>query len=280
MAKSAARAAGERFRKLHDRETAFIMPNPWDVGTARILASMGFEALATTSAGMAFALGMPEGRASREQVLAHCRMIVQATDLPVSADLEKGFGDSPDAVAETIGAAAAIGLAGCSIEDHTGQPDDPIFSFDLAVDRICAAAEACRKLDHDFVLTARAENFLWDRPDLDDTISRLKAFEEAGADVLYAPGLHDLDTIRIVCAALTKPINVIMGMPGATFGLEELADAGVKRISIGSALARAAFGAVLRAGNEMAEEGRFTFASQAAGFQELEQIFSAFMPDR
>ena len=268
---------GRDFRSLHQGEGAFIMPNPWDVGTARILASQGFKALATTSAGMAFALGRPEGQTSRDDVLAHCRMMVEATDLPVSADLEKGFGDSPEAVAETIHAAAATGLAGCSIEDHTNRPDDPIFSFDLAVERIQAAVEACRSLDHDFVLTARAENFLWDRPDLDDTIARLQAFEKAGADVLYAPGLRDLETIRTVCAAVGKPVNVIMGMPGVTFGTEELADAGVKRISVGSALARAVLGTLMRAGEEMANDGTFSFGGDAAGFGELEAIFSSFM---
>ena len=203
-------------------------------------------------------------------------MMVLATDLPVSADLEKGFGDSPDAVADTIRAAAAVGLTGCSIEDHTNRPDDPIFSFDLAVERIHAAVEACQGLDQDFVLTARAENLLWDRPDLDDTIRRLQAFEKAGADVLYAPGLHDLEIIRTVCAAVDKPVNVIMGMPGITFGINELAEAGVKRISVGSALARAALGTFLRAGSEMAEKGTFTFAENAAGFDELQTIFSTF----
>ena len=271
---------GERFRDLHQRDGVFIMPNPWDVGTARILASMGFEALATTSAGMAFALGRPEGHTPADDVLAHCSMMVSATELPVSADLEKGFGDSPEDVADTIRAAAATGLAGCSIEDHTNRPDDPIFAFELAVERIQAAVEACRALDHDFVLTARAENFLWDRPDLDDTIARLQAFEKAGADVLFAPGLHDLETIRTVCAALSKPVNVIMGMPGATFGVDELAEAGAKRISVGSALARAAFGAFLRVSEEMANKGTFTFAKDAAGFQELEQIFSTFVGRR
>lgn len=267
---------GEQFRALHHGERAFIMPNPWDVGTARLLASMGFEALATTSAGMAFALGRPEGWISNEEVLAHCRVIVSATDLPVSADLEKGFGDSPATVAETIRAAAATGLAGCSIEDHTGRQDDPIFPFALAVERIEAAVDACRGLDHDFVLTARAENFLWDRLDLDDVVKRLQAFEKAGADVLYAPGLRDLEAIRTVCAALAKPVNVIMGMPGTTFGIEELSEAGVRRISVGSALARAAFGAVLRAGGEMADKGTFSFAEQAAGFEDLNSIFKTF----
>ncbi len=274
------RDLGSQFRRLHDGETAFIMPNPWDVGTARMLASMGFKALATTSAGMAFALGKPEGRATKEDVLAHCRMIVSATDLPVSADLEKGFGDSPEETAETIRAAAATGLAGCSIEDHTNRRGDPIFPFELAVERIQAAAEACRGLEEDFVLTVRAENFLWDRPDLDDTIKRLQAFEHAGADVLYAPGLHDLDSIHAVTSSLTKPVNVIMGMPGVTFGVEELSVIGVKRISIGSALARAALGAVMRAGEEMATRGTFTFAEEAAGFSQLESIFATFEPDR
>ncbi len=269
---------GRQFRDLHRGSGAFVIPNPFDVGTARILASLGFKALATTSAGMAFALGKPEGQVSRNETLAHCRMMVEATDLPVSADLEKGFGDSPNAVADTIGAAAATGLAGCSIEDHTNRPDDPIFPFDLAVERIQAAAEACRSLDHDFVLTARAENFLWERPDLDDTIRRLQAFEAAGADVLYAPGLRDLEDIRTVCAALGKPVNVVMGMPGVTFGIDELAGAGVKRISVGSALARAALGTFVRAAEEMAKQGTFTFAKDAAGFDELQTIFSAFMP--
>jgi 2-methylisocitrate lyase-like PEP mutase family enzyme len=273
------RPSDPSFRALHQGETAFVMPNPWDIGTARLLASMGFKALATTSAGMAFALGRPEGRNTREEVLDHCRMIVSATDLPVSADLEKGFGDSPEDAAETIRAAAATGLAGCSIEDHTNRRDDPIFPFELAVERIQAAAEACRGLDHDFVLTARAENFLWDRPDLDDTINRLQAFERAGADVLYAPGLRDLDSIRAVTSALTKPVNAIMGMPGVTFGVKELSALGVKRISIGSALARAALGAVLRAGEEMAERGTFTFADEAAGFSRLDSIFATFEQD-
>ena len=269
-----------QFRRLHERDGAFVIPNPWDIGSARILAAMGFEALATTSAGMAFALGRPEGQCFQDDVLAHCRMIAGATSLPVSADLEKGFGDSPDAVAETIHLAAKTGLAGCSIEDHTGRKDDPIFPFDFAVERISAASEACRALDHDFVLTARAENFLWDRPDLDDTMARLNAFEQAGADVLYAPGLHDLETIRTVCSALSKPVNVIMGMPGVSFCVAELEEAGVKRISIGSALARAAFGAVLKASAEMAKKGTFTFAHDAAGFKELDDLFSTFVAKR
>jgi 2-methylisocitrate lyase-like PEP mutase family enzyme len=267
---------GEIFRALHTRTDAFVIPNPWDKGTARLLASAGFEALATTSAGLAFSLGVPEGRVSRERALAHCRDIVEATDLPVSADLEKGFGNSPQDVAETIRAAAETGLAGCSIEDYTGRADDPIFEFDLAVERIAAAVEACRELPHDFVLTARAENFLHGRRDLDDTIKRLEAFEAAGADVLYAPGLRDLETIRKLCAAVGKPVNVVMGLPGATFGVPELAEAGAKRISVGSALARLAYGAVVEAAKEMATQGTFQFSDRAIGFKALEDTFAAY----
>lgn len=263
-----------KFRALHNRPGAFIIPNPWDVGTARILASLGFEALATTSAGLAFTLGVRDGEVSREEALAHCRAIAGACDLPVSADLEKGFGDRPEDVAKTIRDAAATGLAGCSIEDHSDRGDDPIFEFNLAVERIQAASEAKRDLPHDFVLTARCENFLWGRQDLDDTIKRLQAFEGVGADVLYAPGLRDLETIRMVCTSVTKPVNVVMGIPGTTFGLGELADVGVKRVSVGSALSRAAFGAFVRAAQEMKECGTFTFSSDAIGFSELENYFA------
>lgn len=262
------------FRLLHEEPGAFIIPNPWDVGTARILAALGFKALATTSAGMAFSLGVAEGSVSREDTLLHCRALVSATPLPVSADLEKGFGDSPESAAETIRVAAGIGLAGCSLEDHTGNPDDPIYDFSLAVERIHAAAEARAALPHDFVLTARCENFMWGRPDLDDTIRRLQAFERAGADVLYAPGLKDLGTIRLVCGALSKPVNVVMGLPGTTFGVADLAAVGVKRISVGSALARLAYGAVVAAAREMAADGTFRFAGQAMGFAELEGFFT------
>lgn len=263
-----------RFRALHARDGAFIIPNPWDVGTARILASMGFEALATTSAGMAFALGVKDGDVPREQVLAHCSEIVCATDLPVSADLEMGFGPAPDDVSETIREAAATGLAGCSIEDYTERDNDPIFDFGLAVERIESAVEAKLNLADDFVLTARCENFLRGRPDLDDTIRRLQAYEHAGADVLYAPGLRDLDTIRKVCESVTRPVNVVMGMPGATFGVAELADAGVKRISVGSALSRAALGAFVRAAQEMQEKGSFAFVEDAIGFADIEDFFA------
>lgn len=270
--------AASAFRALHDGPGAFIIPNPWDIGTARILASLGFKALATTSAGMAFALGIREGQATPDQVLDHCRSLVAATSLPVSADLEKGFGDSPESVAETIRAAAATGLAGGSIEDHTGDPDRPIYELGLAVDRIAAAVDAARAVPGDFVLTARCENLLWGRDDLDDTIRRLQAFEAAGADVLYAPGLHDLETIRTVCSAVTKPVNVVMGMPGATFDAAELAAAGVRRISVGSALARRAYGAFIEAAREMAGDGSFGFAHKAMGFAEIEGHFAARAP--
>lgn len=264
------------FRALHQRDGAFIIPNPWDIGTARVLAAMGFEALATTSAGFAFSLGVREGVISRDQALDHCRAIVEATDLPVSADLENGFGESPERVAETIAAAAETGLAGGSIEDHTGRRGDPIYPFNLSVERIAAAAEAARALPRDFVLTARCENFLWQRPDLDDTIKRLQAFSAAGADVLYAPGLRDLDIIRTVCQSVDKPVNVVMGLPGVSLNAHDLATAGVKRISIGASLSRLAFGAVMRAAREMTEKGTFTFAAEAAGFAELETMFSKF----
>jgi 2-methylisocitrate lyase-like PEP mutase family enzyme len=262
------------FRKLHEAPGAFIIPNPWDIGSARILANMGFKALATTSAGMAFSLGMREGKVSKAEALAHCRMIAEATPLPVSGDLEKGFGDRAEEVAQTIRDAAQTGLAGGSIEDHTGRPDDPIFDFTLAVERIHAAAEAVRALPRDFVLTARAENFLWDRPNLDDTIKRLQAFEKAGADVLFAPGIDDLESIRLVCSSVSKPVNVIMGLPGMNFGIAEAAEAGAKRISVGSALARLAYGSLVGAADEMAKSGTFNFSRQAIGFAELESLIA------
>ena len=262
------------FRALHAGKT-FVIPNPWDVGGARILASLGFAALATTSAGLAFSLGVREGEVTRAQTLQHCRDIVAATDLPVSADLERGFGDSPQSAAETIIAAADCRLAGCSIEDYSGDPNRPIYDFDLAVARVASAADACRRLSHDFVFTARAENFLWGRPDLADTIARLRAFEDAGADVLYAPGLPDLQSIRAVCSALSKPVNVVMGMPGTTYHLNDLHDAGVTRVSIGSAFARLAYGELVRAATEIRDQQTFAFAEHAMGFAALEKLLDA-----
>lgn len=253
----------QSFEALHERPGVFIIPNPWDAGTARILTALGFEALATTSAGFAFSIGRRDAVAglTRDQVLGNARSIVDATHLPVSADLEDGFGGAPETCAETIKLAAAVGLVGGSIEDATGDPENPIFEFDQAVERIAAACETARALP--FLVTARADNFLHGRPDLDDTIRRLQAFEKAGADVVYAPGLPSLDAIRTVCAAVEKPVNVLMGLEGATFTVEELQDAGVKRISVGGAFARAALGAFMRAAREVKEQGTFTFSADA-----------------
>jgi 2-methylisocitrate lyase-like PEP mutase family enzyme len=264
---------GRDFRRLHERSGAFVIPNPWDVGSARILTAHGFEALATTSSGLAFSLGLPEGQVPREATLIHCQQIVAATPLPVSADLEKGFGDSPERVADTIRDAAAIGLAGCSIEDHTGSRDNPIYDFNLAVERIAAAVEAVRGLSDDFVLTARCENLLWGRPDLDGLLKRLEAFERVGADVLFAPGLRDLEAIRTVCGALSKPVNIVMEMSGG-FTVAELAAVGVKRISTGSKLACLAYGELVRATREMAERGTFGFTAEAMSFDDLAAYFA------
>jgi 2-methylisocitrate lyase-like PEP mutase family enzyme len=251
------------FLALHERPGAFVIPNPWNAGTAKILAGLGFEALATTSAGYAFAIGRLDSSASltREGILENAQEIVDASALPVSADLEDGFGRSPDICAQTIRLAADLGLVGGSIEDATGDPNDPIYDFPLAVERVAAAASAAR--DSHFVLTARAENFLHGRPDLGDTIRRLQAFAEVGADVLYAPGLPSLDAIREVCASVPKPVNVVMGLKGATYSVEQLAEAGVKRISVGGAFARAALGAFVRAAREVKDNGTFAFASDA-----------------
>ena len=251
------------FRALHERPGAFVIPNPWDAGTARILTAFGFEALASTSAGYAFAAGRQDSSASltRDEVLQNARSIVDATHLPVSADLEDGFGRSPEVCAETIRLASDIGLVGGTLEDATGDLNDPIYDFSLAVERVAATAKTAH--DCDFVLTARSENFLHGRPDLDDTIRRLQAFAEAGADILYAPGLPDLEAIRKVCASVSKPVNVVMGLKGPTFSVEELAAVGVKRISVGGSLARAALGAFVRAAREVKEKGTFTYAADA-----------------
>jgi 2-methylisocitrate lyase-like PEP mutase family enzyme len=251
------------FRTLHERPGVFVLPNPWNGGTARILTALGFEALATTSAGYAFAVGRRDSSAelTRQGILANAKEIVEATDLPVSADLEDGFGRSPEICAETIRLASGLGLAGGSVEDATGNPNDPIYDFPLAVERVAAAAEAAH--DCKFLLTARAENFLHGRPDLNDTIRRLQAFAQAGADVLYAPGLPSLEAIREVCASVFKPVNVVMGLKGATFSVEELAAVGVKRISVGGSFARAALGALVRAAREVKDKGTFTYAADA-----------------
>lgn len=251
----------------------FVIPNPWDAGSARILAAIGFEALATTSAGFAFSIGRRDATASRGDVLGNARAIVDATDLPVSADLENGFGDAPEICAETIGLASEVGLVGGSIEDSTGDKAEPIYEFQHAVDRVAAASEAARLLP--FVLTARAENYLWGRPDLDDTIRRLQAFSAAGAHVLYAPCLPDLDAIRAVCAAVDKPVNVVMGLRSPAYTIEELRAAGVKRISVGGSFARAALGALIRAAREVKEQGTFTYGAEAISHADV----SAYMAD-
>lgn len=260
---------GRIFRDLH--ASTFIIPNPWDVGTAKVLAALGFKALATTSAGYAFSRGLPDGGVGFEAMMAHCKELVAATDLPVSADLEKGKGDSAERAAETIFAADAAGLAGCSIEDFSGDDDNPIYEFSLAVERVAAASEAARALKNDFVFTARAENFLHGRPDLDDTIKRLQAFEKAGADVLYAPGITDIETVRTICSAVSRPVN-ILAVPG--FSRSALAEAGAKRISVGSKLTNFAFGMLERAANEMLQDGTFEFSREAMPFARLQQMFS------
>jgi len=262
------------FKELHNRDGAFIIPNPWDVGSARILESLGFEALATTSAGLAFSLGLTDGGVTSQQALDHCTAIVAASGLPVSADLEKGFGDSPDAVAETIRIAADTGLVGCSIEDFSGDRAKPIYDFNHAVERIEAAVVASRTMPYAFMVTARSENYLHGRPDLDDTIQRLKAFEAVGADVLYAPGLQNLEDIRTVCSEIKQPVNVVIGAPKAGFGVAELADAGVKRISVGATFARIAYGEVIRAAKEISGPGTLGFTDNAMGFAELSGYFT------
>lgn len=264
---------GNAFRALHERESAFIIPNPWDIGTARLLAILGFEALATTSAGYAFSVGQRDNTIGRDKMMAHVSEIVSATDLPVSADLENGFGDDPETVVETIRLAAATGLAGGSIEDSTNRPGDPIYQHELAVERVRAAAEVVRSLPSPFMLTARAENYLVGRPDLKDTIKRLQAYQEAGANVLYAPGLASKDDIAAVVRSVDRPINVVMGLQGVQLSLAELSKIGVKRVSVGSALSRAALGAFLRAAREMQEHGTFTFANDAVSFRDLSAMF-------
>jgi len=267
---------GRIFRGLHERKEAFIIPNPWDVGTARLLAHLGFEALATTSMGHAFSQGRRDGDLGREKTLAYASSIASATPLPVSADLENGFGDSPDVVAETINLAANAGVVGGSIEDATGRAEDPIYELSFAVDRVRAAATAARALPFTFTLTARAENYLHGRPDLEDTIKRLQAFEKAGADVLYAPGLTTKEEIAAIVNSVHRPLNVLMGLRGPRLNLAELSAIGVKRISVGSSLARTALGAFLRGAREMREQGTFTFATQAVNSNEISPIFAEF----
>jgi 2-methylisocitrate lyase-like PEP mutase family enzyme len=262
------------FRALHAREGAFIIPNPYDAGTARLLAYLGFEALATTSAGASFSAGKPDYGVSRDEMLAHVATIAGAVDLPVSGDLENGFGDAPEVAAETIRLAAQAGLVGGSIEDSTNREADPIYGIDEAAERVRAAAEAAHGMRFPITLTARAENYLHGRNDLADTIKRLQAYQEAGADVLYAPGITSKDEIATLVRAVDRPVNVLAGLSDATLNAAELAALGVKRISVGSALSRAALGAFFRAAHEMRDHGRFTFAKDAANGRELNRIFS------
>jgi 2-methylisocitrate lyase-like PEP mutase family enzyme len=265
----------EAFRALHERPGAFIIPNPWDAGTARLLASLGFEALATTSLGLANTLGRVDGAGvvSRRQVLDNCRAIAEATDLPVSADLENGYADGPREAAEMIRLAAEAGVVGGSIEDATGDAIVPIYDFTLAVERVQAAVEVARALPFRFVLTARAENLLHGRNDLDDTIRRLQAFEKAGADVLYAPGVKDLAQIRAVTSAVSRPVNVVMSAADPSLTLSQLAEAGVKRVSVGGALSRLALAAFLDGAREMRDKGGFTWVRRTVPSKELKAIF-------
>jgi 2-methylisocitrate lyase-like PEP mutase family enzyme len=270
---------GRRFVELHRGPGAFIIPNPWDAGTARILESIGFDALTTTSAGLAHSLGKRDGTGAvtRDETIANAKAIADATTLPVAADLENGFGDSPETAGETIRLAGEVaGLVGGSIEDSTGDPGRPIYDFAHAVERIAAAVEAARALAFPFVLVARSENFLHGRPDLDDTIRRLQAFEAAGADALYAPGLTKAEDIRLVCKSVGKPVNVVMGLRSGGFSAAELAAMGVRRISVGSSLSRAALTGFMSAAREMKEHGTFTFAEKAIAYAE----FNAMMAER
>jgi 2-methylisocitrate lyase-like PEP mutase family enzyme len=259
----------DRFKALHQGPRALLIANAWDAGSARILAGLGFRALATSSGASAGVLGKRDGQVTRDEALAHARAIVAATELPVSADLEKGFGDAPEAAAETIRLAAAVGLVGGSIEDATGDRDRPLYEAGLAVERVAAAVEAARALPFAFTLTARAENFLRGNPSLDDTIRRLQAFERAGADVLMAPGLPDLAAVRTVCAALSRPFNFMAGIKGKSFTVPDLEAAGVRRISLATSLYRAAMSGLLSAAREVQDKGTFGYLDQALTTPEL-----------
>ena len=265
----------ETFRALHQRDEAFIIPNPWNIGTARLLASTGFEALATTSVGYAFSIGRQDHEVSRDEMMAHVTEMCAASDLPISADLENGFGDDVDTVAETVRMAAAAGLAGCSIEDSSNHASNPIYAIDHATDRIRAAVDVVRGLPFPFMLTARAENYFNGRRDLKDTIQRLHAFQEAGADVLYAPGITDMAEIATLVKAVDRPVNVVAGLQGLHFNMDELSKAGVRRVSIGGALTRVALAAVLNAAREMRDHGTFEFVNGPITSREISQLLHA-----
>ena len=261
-----------RFRTLHDGPDIFVIPNPWDVPSARILAGFGFQALATSSAASASVRGRKACSLPREQALAHARTIVEATSLPVSADLEKGFADAPEIVAETVRLAGQAGLVGCTIEDSTGQQDRPLYDFSPAVERIAAAAEAARSFSFPFMLTARAHNFVYPHPSLDETIRRLQAYEKAGADVLFAPGLPDLESVKAVCSAVSKPVNFMVGIKGKSFPVADLAAAGVRRISLATSLYRAAMTGFLEALREVKETGGFSFVDYCVTTAEINRV--------
>ena|GEM_PF-324388 len=251
-----------RFRALHERDGIFLIPNPWDAGSARVLEGLGFEALATSSAAFAATLGRRDGKVTRDEVLAHIRQVVQATNIPVSADLENCFADEPAAVAETIRLAAEAGLAGGSVEDSTHDSTKPLYDFGQATERVAAAVAAARALPFPFTLTARAQNYTRPNPSVDDTIKRLLAYERAGADVLFAPGLPDLASVREVCKAVSKPVNFMVGIKGKSFSVAELAAAGVKRVSFAGALYRAAVTGLVNAAREIKTAGTFNFLEQ------------------
>lgn len=262
-----------QFQLLHAGPGAFVLPNPWDAGSARLLAGLDFRALATSSGASAGVLGRPDGTVTRDEALAHARAIAAATGLPVSADLEKGFGDEPEMVAETIRLAAAAGLIGGSIEDFTGEKAKPFYEMSLAAERITAAVQEARTLPFHFMVTARAENFLRGNHDLNDTIARLQAYERAGADVLFAPGLPDLQAVRTVCEAVSKPVNFMVGIPGKTFSIKELEDAGVRRISLASSLFRAAMTGLFDAAREIKDSGTFRYVERSLTSQEIINYF-------
>ena len=263
------------FRALHQGPVAFVIANAWDAGSARVLTGLGFVALASSSGASAGLLGRRDGKVTRDEALTHCRAMVEATDLPVSADLEKGFGDSPQDVAQTIRMAAEAGLVGGSIEDYTGNPEQPFYEIALAVDRVAAAAEAARSLPFPFTLSARTENFLRGNPNLDDTIARLQAFEKAGADVLFAPGLPDIATVRAVCSAVSKPVNFMAGIKGRSFTVAELQDAGVRRISLATSLYRAAITGLIEAAREVKEQGTFTYLDTTISTPDFNKFMQA-----
>lgn len=266
---------GAAFAELHKRAGTFVIPNPWDAGSARLLDHLGFEALATSSAGYAFSIGKPDNAVGREAMLAHAAAVAAATDLPVSIDLENGFGDTPEIVAETIRLAAATGAVGGSIEDATQRADDPLYERALAVERISAAAEVVRSLPFPFILTARAENYLVGKPDLKATIERLQLYQEAGADVLYAPGLTNKDDIATLISSVDRPVNVLLGLKGVKLTVADMSAIGAKRISVGSGLARCVFGAFLHAARDIREHGTFAFAEDAVDYRTINSMLAS-----